>query len=129
MLKDMKNKNNNFRGNMKIEDSSNNKYLVTTDKWFVAPDGKTYTAAWGDIKIMPDSFLGIKTNRNATNWYVKIGSETKHIIIAGCQIHYAIKSPNKPNIKIGYTWDIASMNKKLKQVEEFKIPTKIYIAE
>ena len=33
-----------------------------------------------------------------TNWYAKIGSEENHIIIAGCQIHYSVRSEEKPNI-------------------------------
>jgi len=73
------------------------KYLITTDNWFIAPDGKQYRSAWGDIEIMPDSFLGVKTNVRSSNWYAKVGSDTNHIIIAGCQIHYAVKSDNKPN--------------------------------
>ena len=30
------------------------KYLITTDKYFVAPDGLTYSAAWGDVNILGD---------------------------------------------------------------------------
>ena len=44
------------------------KYLITTDRYFVAPDGKTYTAVWGDVNILEDSILGVKTNRNSANW-------------------------------------------------------------
>ena len=74
------------------------KYLITTDSWFIAPDGKQYRAAWGEAEILADeSFLGIKTNRNSTNWFAKIGNEKSHIIIAGCQIHYAVKCDEKPN--------------------------------
>ena len=40
------------------------KYLITTDSWFIAPNGRNYKAAWGDVEVMEDSFLGIKTNRN-----------------------------------------------------------------
>lgn len=72
------------------------KYLITTDSWFYAPDGKSYRAVWGEVEVLDDSVLGVKTNRNSTNWYVKIGSRDNHVIIAGCQIHYAIKSPKKP---------------------------------
>ena len=66
------------------------KYLVTCDNWFLAPDGKQYRAAHGTVKgILSDSeTLGIQTNRHSSNWYLEIGS----LIIAGCQIHYAIKS-------------------------------------
>lgn len=62
------------------------KYLITTDNWFYAPNGKQYKAAWGDVQIIEDTFLGLKTNRNSSNWFAKVGSEQKHIVIAGCQI-------------------------------------------
>jgi len=73
------------------------KYLITSDNWFVAPDGQEYRAAWGEIEILEDNILGLKTNRNSTNWYAKIGSEEKHVIIAGCQIHYAAKCNEPPS--------------------------------
>lgn len=66
------------------------KLLITTDCWFVAPDGKQYKAVFGTVKGVYDdeSTLGIKTNRHSANWFVVIGGMT----IAGCQIHYAIKA-------------------------------------
>lgn len=73
------------------------KYLVTTDNWFYAPDGKKYRAAWGKITVLEDSILGLKTNRNSTNWFLKIGSEDNHIIAAGCQIYYAVRCEEIPN--------------------------------
>ena len=65
------------------------KFLITTDGWFFAPDGRQYRAVHGTVKGILDSqeALGIKTNARSTNWYVEIGD----CIIAGCQIHYAIK--------------------------------------
>lgn len=72
------------------------KYLITTDNWFLAPDGKQYRSAWGEVEVLEDSILGVKTNRNSSNWYAKIGDEKNHIIVAGCQIHYAIRSEEKP---------------------------------
>ena len=40
------------------------KYLITTDSWFLAPDGKQYKGVWGDIEILGDYMaMGIKTNR------------------------------------------------------------------
>jgi hypothetical protein len=66
-------------------------YLITTDNWFYAPDGKQYNGVWGNTEIVQDSFLGIKTNARSANWYAKVGTDENHIIIAGCQIHYAIK--------------------------------------
>ena len=68
------------------------KLLITTDNWFYAPDGRLYRAVFGELKaIHSDSeTLGIKTNARSTNWYVSIGN----VVIAGCQIHYAVKTDN-----------------------------------
>lgn len=65
------------------------KFLVTTDNWFFAPDGQQYKAVFGTVKgIQKDKdTLGIETNRQSTNWYLSIGC----MIVAGCQIHYAVK--------------------------------------
>ena len=71
-------------------------YLINTDNWFYGPDGKQYKAVWGEVKILEDSFLGIKTNARATNWYARVGTEGNHIIVAGCQIHYAVKMQEEP---------------------------------
>ena len=98
------------------------KYLVTTDAWFYAPDGKQYRAAWGEIKILEDSFLGIKTNRMSANWFAKIGSEDMHIIVAGCQINYSIKCDEYP--ETGLVKDFYG-----EESEASSRPSKIYIAE
>jgi hypothetical protein len=80
----------------------NKKYLITTDNWFLAPDGNSYRAVFGTvIGIQTDeNTLGVKTNRSSTNWYVAIGN----MLIAGCQIHYVIQvdevSFNAPNREI-----------------------------
>lgn len=73
------------------------RYLVTTDSWFLAPDGESYRSAWGicQLEKMEDVF-GFTPSRPSTNWYLKVGSEDKYIIIAGCQIHYVIRSENRP---------------------------------
>ncbi len=100
------------------------KYLITTDNWFIAPDGEQYRAAWGEAEVLQDDILGIKTNRNSSNWYVRLGSENGHIIIAGCQIHYAIKCEEAPNfdpIKIKKTKNGVELEK-----EEV---TRIYYAQ
>ncbi len=66
------------------------KYLITADNWFFAPDGENYRAAFGTVHALVDSemALGMKTNRNSTNWYVVVGD----MILAGCQIHYAVRA-------------------------------------
>lgn len=70
--------------------SVGDKFLITCDNWFLAPDGKQYKAVHGTINaILNDSeALGIATNRHSANWFVSIGN----MVIAGCQIHYAIKT-------------------------------------
>ena len=79
---------------MKIE--LNTKMLITTDAWFYAPDGENYRAVFGTVKgVHKDKeTLGIETNKGSANWYVEIGN----MFIAGCQIHYAIKT-NKVSYK------------------------------
>ena len=101
------------------------KYLINTDNWFIAPDGKEYKAVWGQVEILSDSILGVSTNRNATNWYAKIGSDTNHVIVAGCQIHYATLCNEKPNINDADSWSADSQN----GVVRYKTPSKIYITE
>lgn len=66
------------------------KYLVTADNWFFAPDGENYRAVFGTVHDVVDSeqALGMRTNRNSTNWYVVIGD----MIMAGCQVHYAMRA-------------------------------------
>jgi len=68
----------------------NKKYLITTDVWFVAPEGEQYRAVFGTVTSVnsDEDTLGIKTNKGSSNWYVVIGN----MIIAGCQIHYAIQT-------------------------------------
>jgi hypothetical protein len=66
------------------------KYLISTDDWFIAPDGESYKSAFGTVHGVADSaeVLGIKTNARSTNWYVLIGD----MLIAGCQIHYVTRT-------------------------------------
>jgi len=99
----------------------NGKYLITTDNWFTAPDGKQYKAVWGETKIVEDIFLGVKTNRNSSNWFAFVGDETNHVIIAGCQIHYAVKC-DKPN-----TQDIDDYSINDGKCNKYIRPTQIYI--
>jgi hypothetical protein len=103
------------------------KYLITTDHWFIAPDGKQYRSAWGEVVLMDDKILGIKTNRMASNWYAMVGGNDREIIIAGCQIHFAIKCPKKPdNSKMkDYQVDVTKESGKV----EYERESYIYIAE
>lgn len=75
----------------------NGKHLVTCDSWFYGPDGQQYKAVYGDVEVVNDSVLGIKTNSRSSNWFIKVGSKDRYIIIAGCQIHYAIRTDERPS--------------------------------
>ena len=81
---------------MKIELGS--KLLVTTNEWFYGGDGRAYRSVWGTVKavLSSEETLGVRTNAKSTNWYVEIGDT----VIAGCQIHYAIRTSNPPPAKV-----------------------------
>ena len=100
------------------------KYLITTDSVFTAPDGVEYRAVWGDVTVLEDTFLGIKTNRGSSNWFIKVGSDDKHVIVAGCQVHYAIKCNEKPADGMVKDWSANATNSNI-----FERPSYIYIAE
>jgi len=73
------------------------RYLVTTDDWFLAPDGELYRAVWGTSSIEKiEDTLGFIPIRPSTNWYMKVGNENNYIIIAGCKIHYVCRCEDKP---------------------------------
>lgn len=99
------------------------KYLITTDAWFYAPDGKQYNAVWGEVEIVSDSILGIKTNVRSSNWFAKVGTEHKHVIVAGCQIHYALKCDAPPNTNEIYDYRVTDSG-----LLNYKRPSQIYIA-
>ena len=98
-------------------------YLITTADWFIGHDGKAYNAVWGNVEILSDEILGIKTNRGSTNWYAKVGDANNHIIIAGRQINYAIKC-KKPTISQVNDYSIVDG-----VVKEHIKPSSIYIPE
>ena len=101
------------------------KYLITTAAWFYAPDGNQYRAAWGNVEVIEDTFLGVKTNRNSTNWFIKIGSEEKCAIISGCQINYAVRCENRPDTRGSKGWSANAKH----GLKEYTSPNVIYIAE
>lgn len=99
------------------------KYLITTDDWFYAPDGRTYKSVFGEVEVLNDNnTLGIKTNARATNWYAKVGTEENHVLIAGCQIHYAVKTDC---VKLSDVDDYSVDNGVCKK---YSRPSNIYIA-
>ena len=76
------------------------KYLITTNEWFYAPDGKQYRAVWGEVELLQTKdVLGVEPNRVTANWTLRVGTEEDHILIGGCQINYSVKCENKPNTK------------------------------
>ena len=102
------------------------KYLITTDNWFAAPDGEMYRSVWGEVEVVGDGVLGIETNSRSTNWFVKVGSEENHVIVAGCQVHYAVKSDSEP------VSGLKSMHREMKDGHfslVSDVPTNVYIAE
>lgn len=100
------------------------KYLVTADSWFYAPDGQQYKAVWGEVEILSDNILGVKTNSRSSNWYCKIGGDKNHVIIAGCQIHYAVQTDEKPSSKNMKTEDYFEG-----KVVMNEVPSRIYFTE
>ncbi|AGO48412.1 hypothetical protein Phi10:1_gp071 [Cellulophaga phage phi10:1] len=97
------------------------KYLINTDSYFIAPDGREYKAVYGEVEILNDTFLGVKTNARSANWFAKVGTEDNHVIIAGCQIHYATKTTNEINRGGSDSWS--------EDGSTFKLPCRIYFAE
>ena len=104
----------------------NQRYLITTDNWFFAPDGEKYCGVWGRVNVHSDTdILGIKTNEKSTNWYVWVGSDDKGVLVAGCQIHYATICPEPPPLNNTSIWSHPQNG----VVVPGKTPQQIYIAE
>lgn len=100
--------------------------LVTCDNWFYAPDGKQYRAAWGTVSVFSDQeTLGIKTNNKSTNWYLQIGKGERQIVIAGCQVKYAVLCNIIPHT--GSTSLIKTIDSTLEQ-KRIEVENMIYIA-
>lgn len=98
------------------------KVLVTTDNWFHAPDGNTYRAVFGTVKGVHDvkGVLGITPNDRSMNWFLNIGN----MIIAGCQIHYAVKC-DKCSSSGGLGWSSDAEN----GLKSYQTPNSIYFAD
>ena len=99
------------------------KYLITTDNFFVAPDGQQYNSVFGTVKDIKSSedTLGIKTNMRSTNWYIIIGN----MLIAGCQIHYVIKTDEASE----YNCNIRDIEHQGKLIGCAESNPRIYIAD
>jgi len=98
------------------------KVLLTTNDWFRAPDGNSYKAVYGTIKavLSDNEFLGIKTNRHSTNWYVEIGNMT----VAGCQVFYAVET-DKCSFGTYTNWNVGEKETNITD----NIPCAIYNAD
>jgi len=86
-------------------------YIITTDGWFVASDGEQYKSVYGkcEIKTTEDVF-DFKPSRPSTNWFVLVtGTDSSledsvsEMIVAGCQIHYALQVEERPLRKPNFT--------------------------
>lgn len=97
------------------------KYLINTDNWFTAPDGRQYKAVFGEVTILEDTFLGVKTNARSSNWFVRVGSDESHVVIAGCQIHYSVKCESVHTRRIKY------FEKNEDGAKEYDYDSRIYV--
>lgn len=63
--------------------------LVTTQDWFMSPDGNQRKAVFGVLKGIHETkdLLGFIPNRHHANWTLEIGNTS----IAGCQVLYMIQ--------------------------------------
>lgn len=97
------------------------KVLITTDNWFITPSGENYRAVFGTVhNILTDELaLGIRTNARSTNWYIEVGN----MLIAGCQIHYAIRTDSINNDPFPSWKDTAE------GIAHFEKPSTIYNAD
>ena len=79
------------------------KYLITTDGWFRGHDGEQYAAVWGTCYMKTsEQVFGFKPSRPSTNWFLVIGRrKARRVVVAGCQIHYAMRCDEKPKLKTG----------------------------
>jgi hypothetical protein len=73
---------------MSMSEMIGRKVLVSTDNYFIAPDGRQYRAVFGKLAGVQtaEESLGVKVNVRSQDWYLTVGN----MRIAGCQIHYAI---------------------------------------
>jgi hypothetical protein len=78
------------------------RYLITADHWFLAPDGEEYRGVWGKCKVVEaKEQFGFVPQRPSTNWFLQVGEGENSMILAGCQIHYAVECDKKPFRKEG----------------------------
>ena len=107
---------------MELNIKAGDKALVTTNDWFLAPDGRDYKAVFGTVKAVrtAEATLGVKPNGKSTNWYLEIGNMT----VAGCQILYAIKTDHcNPGKAKGWSTSAAD------GLKEYETPSRIFFSD
>jgi hypothetical protein len=99
------------------------KALVTVDQFFLAPDGRYYRGVFGTVKGVrtAEETLGVKPNGRSTNWYLEIGNVT----VAGCQVHYAVRTEACNNAPIVEDWTVSSEH----GMRIYERPNAVYFAD
>jgi hypothetical protein len=91
-----------------FKSNTNEKHLITTDQWFIAPDGEQYRAVWGEAKDQQSA--------NGERRWIVVGEE---VALDPSQINYSVRCPDAPLIKEG--------SYKEKNTQEELAYNKIYI--
>ena len=96
--------------------------LITTDNWFYGPDAKSYRAVYGKLKNIKaaENLLGVKPGRTEATWYIEIGN----IVIAGCQVKYAIQTDKCDTLSDGCGWSSDAQH----GCKTYSTPNPIYFA-
>lgn len=104
-----------------IDKFINQKVLISTNDWFVGPDGKDHRAVWGTLKGVHEAgkHLGFIPNRAHANWFYEVGE----IIIMGCQVKYMCLCPDQPKTDVR-AWKLSESDNYPK---EYDAPFKILI--
>lgn len=109
-----------------MKDLIGKKVLLTTNGWFLAPNGLQYKGVHGTLKAIntSENTLGFTPSRTHTNWYLEVGNMT----ISGCQILYCVESNDCNFGKVeDFTSDRTHDNvMKGREAESFLRPTYIY---
>lgn len=97
--------------------------LITTNNWFIAPDGVQYKAIFGVLHAInaTQGTLGFTPSRNHTNWFAEVGNMT----IAGCQILYCFRCEESELVK----GEVDEYKIVEKQVTYYRRPTMIYVTQ
>ena len=49
-----------------------------------------------------EQVFGFQRRRPSTNWFLVIGRrKARRVVVAGCQIHYAVRCDERPKLKTG----------------------------